>query len=85
MLAPHNSSLQEYKLGAVGIFTHAAREMAKRRHYDQMRQIVDCVVKIGMGSDETIDEIVGACLLVIADNPSEVILLYIDSLSVCNC
>ena len=46
--------------------------MAKRRYYDQMRQIVDCVVKIGMGNDNVIDEIVGACLLVIADNPSEV-------------
>ena len=46
--------------------------MAKHRHYGKMRQILDCVVKAGMGSDDTIDEIVGACLLVVADNPSEV-------------
>ena len=63
---------QEYKLGAVGIYTHAAREMAKNRHYGNMRQILDCVIKAGLGSDDTIDEIVGACLLVVADNPSEV-------------
>ena len=63
---------QEYKLGAVGIFTHTAREMAKNRHYGNMRQILDCVIKAGHGSDDTIDEIVGACLLVVADNPSEV-------------
>lgn len=66
-----NRIITEYKLGAVGIYSHAAREMAKQRHYDKMRKILDCVVKAGLGSDDTIDEIVGACLLVVSDNPSE--------------
>ncbi|KAK3587800.1 hypothetical protein CHS0354_042763 [Potamilus streckersoni] len=63
--------IKEYKLGAVGIFTHVAREMAKHQRYDDIRRLLDCVVSSGMGDDDTNDEIVGACVLVLADIPSE--------------
>ncbi|KAL3872697.1 hypothetical protein ACJMK2_035906 [Sinanodonta woodiana] len=63
--------IKEYKLGAVGIFTHVAREMAKHQRYDDIRKLLDCVGSSGMGDDDTNDEIVGACVLVLADIPSE--------------
>ncbi|KAL4238418.1 hypothetical protein ACF0H5_003126 [Mactra antiquata] len=61
----------EYKLGAVGIYTHVAREMARSHDYDNMRSFLTCVEKTEVATDEVMDEILGACLLVVADSPSE--------------
>ncbi|XP_052767439.1 zinc finger FYVE domain-containing protein 26-like isoform X2 [Mya arenaria] len=63
--------IKEYKLGAVGIFTHIAREMAKAGNYDSMRGLLGCIMKTEYCTDDVIDEILGACLLVVADLPSE--------------
>ena len=46
--------------------------MAKGRHYDNMRLLLRCVEKTDLATDDVIDEILGACLLVVADIPSEV-------------
>ena len=46
--------------------------MAKHQRYDHIRQLLDCLVKVGMGEDDMIDEMIGACILVVADNPNEV-------------
>jgi len=37
-----------------------------------MRSLLKCVEESGQGSPEVIDEILGACLLVVADKPTEV-------------
>ncbi|XP_053395117.1 zinc finger FYVE domain-containing protein 26-like [Mercenaria mercenaria] len=63
--------IKEYKLGAVGIYTHVAREMAKGHQYDNMRSLLKCVEKTELATDDVMDEILGACLLVVADSPSE--------------
>lgn len=67
--------IQECNLAAVSIYTHAAREMAKHQRYVNVRELLDLIVKSGLGDDDMLDEIVGACILVIADNPSEVQLI----------
>ncbi|OWF55424.1 Zinc finger FYVE domain-containing protein 26 [Mizuhopecten yessoensis] len=66
-----NKILKGYHLGAGPLLTHAAREMAKQSHYDNIRQLLDCMVKGNLGDDDTVDELVGACILVISDNPNE--------------
>ncbi|KAK3093553.1 hypothetical protein FSP39_017239 [Pinctada imbricata] len=63
--------IKEYRLGSGTIFTHVAREMAKHQRYHHVRQLLDCVRRVGLGDDDTMDEILGACILVIADKPSE--------------
>ncbi|KAL5009256.1 hypothetical protein ScPMuIL_014837 [Solemya velum] len=64
--------LNEFRLGAVAIFTHVAREMVQHSRYDHVKHLLDKMSAAGMGDDESVDEIVGACLLVIADRNSEV-------------
>ena len=66
--------LQEYRLGAATIFTHVAREMAKHQRYSHVGQLLGHVDKEGYGDDDTVDEIIGACIIVIADKPNEVLL-----------
>ena len=63
---------KEYKLGGVGIFTHVAREMAKGHHYDNMRLLLQYVEKTDLCNDDAMDEILGACLLVVIDDKNEV-------------
>lgn len=46
--------------------------MAKHQRYDHIRQLFDCLEKAKLGEDDFIDEIIGACILVVADNPNEV-------------
>jgi hypothetical protein len=48
--------------------------MAKHHQYDHIRQLLNCIVKTGLGEDDVIDEIIGACILIVADNPSEVMM-----------
>ncbi|KAL5010744.1 hypothetical protein ScPMuIL_013049 [Solemya velum] len=64
--------VKEFRLGAVAIFTHVAREMVQHSRYDHVKHLLDKMSAAGMGDDESVDEIVGACLLVIADRNSEV-------------
>lgn len=66
------SKLQEYKLGGTAIFTHVAREMAKARRFAYVRSLLDSIAKVGYGDEDTVDEIVGACILIISNNHSEV-------------
>ncbi|XP_076098495.1 uncharacterized protein LOC143068375 isoform X2 [Mytilus galloprovincialis] len=63
--------IKECNLGGQVIYTHTAREMAKHQRYDHIRQLLNCLVKVGMGEDDMIDEMIGACILVVADNPNE--------------
>ncbi|XP_069118425.1 uncharacterized protein [Argopecten irradians] len=63
--------LKEYHLVAGPLLTHAAREMAKQGHYDTIRQLLDCMVRGNIGDDDIVDELVGACILIISDNPNE--------------
>ena len=48
--------------------------MAKHHHYDHIRQLLNCIGKTGLGEDDVMDEIIGACILIVADNPSEVMM-----------
>ena len=49
--------------------------MAKHHHYDHIRHLLDCIGKAGLGEDDMMDEIIGACILIVADNPSEVMMV----------
>lgn len=46
--------------------------MAKARRFAYVRSLLDSIAKVGFGDNDTVDEIVGACILVISNNPSEV-------------
>lgn len=46
--------------------------MAKARKFAYVRSLLDSIAKVGFGDNDTVDEIVGACILVISNNPSEV-------------
>lgn len=46
--------------------------MAKARRFSYVRSLLDSIAKVGFGDNDTVDEIVGACILVISNNPSEV-------------
>lgn len=56
--------------------------MAKARRFAYVRSLLDSIAKVGFGDNDTVDEIVGACILVISNNPSEVrdfiFIIYID-------
>ncbi|XP_046355808.2 zinc finger FYVE domain-containing protein 26-like isoform X1 [Haliotis rufescens] len=64
--------IQECRLTSSSIFTHTAREMAKHKHYALIKRMLDCVERSGIGNDDTLDEIIRASLLVLADKESEV-------------
>ncbi|XP_067681511.1 uncharacterized protein [Haliotis asinina] len=64
--------IQESRLTSTSIFTHTAREMAKHKHYALIKRMLDCVEQSGIGNDDTLDEIIRASLLVLADKESEV-------------
>ncbi|XP_062609221.1 zinc finger FYVE domain-containing protein 26-like [Saccostrea cucullata] len=63
--------IKEYKLGGTAIFTHVAREMAKAHRYAYVRSLLDAIARVGYGDEDTVDEIVGACILVISKSPNE--------------
>lgn len=46
--------------------------MAKHKHYALIKRMLDCVERSGIGNDDTLDEIIRASLLVLADKESEV-------------
>ena len=65
-------TLQEYKLSASLVFTQVARRLTKDCQYDQIRQFVQHVSDSRLCDDQSQDEIIGACVRIIADNPKEV-------------
>ena len=46
--------------------------MAKARRFAYVRSLLDSIAKVGYGDEDTVDEIVGACILIISNNHSEV-------------
>lgn len=62
--------------------------MAKARRFSYVRSLLDSIAKVGFGDNDTVDEIVGACILVISNNPSEVgdfiFNIYIYWFDICN-
>lgn len=64
--------LQEYRLSAVPILKHTAHEMAKFHDYPRIHELLNCLKKAGMDEPQSVDEIIGACIIILKDDPAEV-------------
>ncbi|XP_035827727.1 zinc finger FYVE domain-containing protein 26 [Aplysia californica] len=60
--------VKEFRLDPTHIFTHCSRELAKQGRFSDINVLIQNLLLQGMVTDETIDEIVGASLLVIANS-----------------
>lgn len=49
--------------------------MAKAHDYDNMRLLIQYIEKTELCSDNVMDDILGACLLVVIDDKNEVIMM----------
>ncbi|ESP02327.1 hypothetical protein LOTGIDRAFT_238051 [Lottia gigantea] len=63
--------IKECRLSTTAIFTHTSRELAKHQHYSSIRELHNLINQAGLGDEESLDEIIRAALLILADNQEE--------------
>ena len=63
---------QDFKLDSTYIYSHVGRRFAQRHLYHNVRQLLGCVKDSGMCTDQSFDEVIGACVRAIANETTEV-------------
>ncbi|XP_064623470.1 zinc finger FYVE domain-containing protein 26-like isoform X2 [Lineus longissimus] len=63
--------IQDYRLGATVIFSQVGRQLAKQQQYGVIRQLLGKINEINICDDASYDEVIGACVRVIADDSNE--------------
>ena len=64
--------LQDFKLDASFIYTLVGRQCARQLQYASIRQLLGCIKDSGISSEAVSDEVIAACVRVIADQTGEV-------------
>ncbi|XP_078590684.1 zinc finger FYVE domain-containing protein 26-like isoform X2 [Branchiostoma floridae x Branchiostoma japonicum] len=63
--------IQDFHLNGTLVYIQAGRTLAKQRQYKEISQLLQCVEESGLSDEQSWDEIIGACLLVVADDPGQ--------------
>ncbi|CAH1262608.1 ZFYVE26 [Branchiostoma lanceolatum] len=63
--------IQDFHLNATLVYIQAGRTLAKQKQYKEITQLLQCVEESGLSDEQSWDEIIGACLLVVADDPGQ--------------
>ncbi|XP_019625924.1 PREDICTED: zinc finger FYVE domain-containing protein 26-like [Branchiostoma belcheri] len=63
--------IQDFHLNATLVYIQAGRTLAKQKQYKEISQLLQCVEESGLSDEQSWDEIIGACLLVVADDPGQ--------------
>ena len=75
------SVFQDFRLDASYIYNHVGRYFGRGRHYSSIHQLLGCIKDSGLSSDQAFDEVIGTCVRVMADQPSEVRQQFVMSLN----
>ena len=66
--------IQDFKLDSSFIYCQVGHHFAKQHKYTSIKQLLGCIKDSGLSTDQSFDEVIGACIRVIATEASEVII-----------
>ncbi|XP_013400771.1 zinc finger FYVE domain-containing protein 26-like [Lingula anatina] len=63
--------IQEFQLNATLVYTTVARQLSKQKKFISVKQLLGCIQESGLCDDQSYDEVIGACIRVMADDATE--------------